>query len=181
MEEFDKLEMIASPKKRAKLHGVITNLSPMKSSASGKNSYFEGHLADETSSLRVVGFDILKQQKLSEHQGEEDTVMLEDCEVKKACFGDGLEVVITQSTSVIPSPRKLEKVVSWNSSINLDEMESLEDYKCVNVSIKVLQVMPRTEVKPGLEKQEVVLSDATGTARLTLWQENINTLEVGRS
>lgn len=136
-------------------------LSPMKPSASGKNSYFEGHLADETSSLRVVGFDILKHQKLAEHQGEEDAIMLE---VKKARFGDSFEVVISQSTSVVPSPRKLEKVVPCNSSITLGMIASLEDYKCVNISSRWWT---------GLEKQDVVLSDATGTARLTLWQENI--------
>ena len=33
-------------------------------------------------------------------------------------------------------------------------------------------------VKAELEKQDIAISDGTGTARLTLWQENIGKLEV---
>ena len=35
--------------------------------------------------------------------------------------------------------------------------------------------MPK-EVKPGLRKQDVTISDATSTARLVLWQDDIDKL-----
>ena len=35
-------------------------------------------------------------------------------------------------------------------------------------------------IKPDLFKQDVSIADATGTARLTLWQEKIGSLEVGK-
>lgn len=102
----------------------------------------------------MIGFDVLQQQKLSEHQEDEQAIMLENCEVKKARYGDSMEVMIKQSTTVVPSPRKLEKVVTCNPSdvTTIDQLKSLEDYKSVTIAIKVLQVTPKIEVKPGLEK-----------------------------
>ena len=44
--------------------------------------------------------------------------------------------------------------------------------------IKVLRISEKQEVKGELEKQDITISDATGTARLTLWQENIGKLDV---
>ena len=41
------------PTKVAKLHGVLTSLSPM---LSGK--YFEGRIADDTSSIRIVEIQV---------------------------------------------------------------------------------------------------------------------------
>ena len=53
LEEFDTLESVGTQTKAAKLRGVITNVSPMKSTP-GKAAYFDGHLADETTSLRLA-------------------------------------------------------------------------------------------------------------------------------
>lgn len=36
------------------------------------------------------------------------------------------------------------------------------------------------EVKPNLFKQDVTLSDSTGTIRLTLWQDDIDKLVLGK-
>lgn len=36
------------------------------------------------------------------------------------------------------------------------------------------------DIKDGL-KQDVIIADATGTARLTIWQLDINKLEKGKS
>ena len=47
--------------------------------------------------------------------------------------------------------------------------------------IKVLRISEKQEVKAELEKQDITISDATGTARLTLWQENIGKLDVDDS
>ena len=46
---------------------------------------------------------------------------------------------------------------------------------------KVLQVNERIQVKPLLEKQDVTLSDHTGTIRFTLWQNDIDSLKIDTS
>ena len=44
-----------------------------------------------------------------------------------------------------------------------------------------MKLHEQTEVKPGLYKQDIVISDATGSARLTVWQDQINILEQDKS
>ena len=101
LEEFVNLESVASPTKAAKVHGVVTNISPMKSAAVGKSSYFYGQLSDETSSMRVVGFDQLQQRKLAEHHEKKQAITLENCEIKKSRYGEDMEVMIKQNTAVL--------------------------------------------------------------------------------
>lgn len=57
-EDYNNLAYARSPGTAAKLHGVLTELSPMKG---GK--YFEGRIADDQTSIRLVGFDTLQQQE----------------------------------------------------------------------------------------------------------------------
>ena len=49
--------------KSQKVEGVLSQLPPLKS---GK--YFDGSLSDDTSSIRVIGFDIKKQEQLAKMQ-----------------------------------------------------------------------------------------------------------------
>ena len=56
--EFDDLAAITTQRKYAKLHGVVTEISTMTES----DKYFEGTLADEKGSVRVVGFDAHQQR-----------------------------------------------------------------------------------------------------------------------
>lgn len=181
MEEFSSLELITLPSKAAKLHGVITNISPMKQTGIGK-SYFECQFADETSTVRMVGFDTAQQQKMAEHQEQQQTISVDNCEIKKSRYGDSMEVLLKQSTAVECSPRKLASVCNnYADIITLDEFFSMPDYKGITIIIKVVKISPKIEVKPGLEKQDIVVADATGSARLTLWQRDIDILEVNES
>lgn len=95
-----------------------------------------------------------------------------------------MEVVITKSTVIATSPQKYANVVSpttTSDSITLVQLQTLQNFQRVTVVIKVLRADPKVEVKPGLFKQDLCISDATGTARLTVWQETINTLEAAKS
>ena len=46
---------------------------------------------------------------------------------------------------------------------------------------KVIQIGEKHEVKPGLFKQDVTISDKTTTMKLTLWQNDIDHLENSKS
>ncbi len=178
-EELDTLECAKKTTKAAKIHGVLTSLSPMKAS-----NYFEGRIADNTKSMRLVGFDTVKQRDLATHHDNNQAVCLENCNIQKSKYSDEMEVVVTKSTLVGDSPRKYPKVVTptaTSSSITLDQLQGLKNYQRVTVVIKVLRADAKVEVKPGLFKQDLCVSDATGTARLTVWQDTINTLNVEES
>ena len=80
LDELDKINSISTPRKNAKLQGVISEVSPMKAAASGKSNYFVGSIADDTGSMRMVGFDAYKHQEVQASQQE--TILLENCDIK---------------------------------------------------------------------------------------------------
>ena len=63
LEEYEDLSLVTTLTKAAKLHSVLTDISPMK-----QGKYFEGRIADTQASLRLVGFDpSIQQQLLTKH------------------------------------------------------------------------------------------------------------------
>lgn len=93
LEEFDNLGGADSPSKSAKVLGLLTSLSPMQA---GK--YFDGHISDDTTSMRLVGFDTVQQKELATRQEtHEPNCHPDNCQIKKAHNGDQMEVLITKS------------------------------------------------------------------------------------
>ncbi len=80
--EFESLSgSLLTPTKLGKLHGFITNLSPMKESAK-KNLYFEGEVTDSSGCARFVGFDENQLKMMHALKNEKQAVTLDICEVK---------------------------------------------------------------------------------------------------
>lgn len=50
--------------KSAKIHGVMTSISPMKKSKKDKTKYFDGKLSDGKSSARFVCFNAKMHERL---------------------------------------------------------------------------------------------------------------------
>ena len=97
-----------------------------------------------------------------------------------------MEVLLTQSTIILTSPRRQDNILPLphplsSDTITLEQLPDIQNYQHVSVMIKVLRISEKQEVKAELEKQDITISDATGTARLTLWQENIGKLDVDDS
>ena len=94
--EFKSLEELvtSTPQKFAKLHGVITELSDMTEA----DKYFEGRLADNKASVRIVGFNRQQQKRLSASLQSKEPVELDNCTIKKQLYGDEMEVVIGGSS-----------------------------------------------------------------------------------
>ena len=61
----------------------------------------------------------------------------------------------------------------------LEEIQELENRKKINVRVKVTAVHDPVQLIEKI-KQEVFLSDQSGSAKLVLWEDNINSLEKGR-
>lgn len=96
-----------------------------------------------------------------------------------------MEVIVNRSTTVLSSPRKIDNVIqsaaasSETITITLGQLQQLQQFQSVTTNAKVIKVSESMEVKPGLSKQDLTIADATGTARLTLWQTDINKLDEG--
>ncbi|SMN02645.1 hypothetical protein SPONN_1545 [uncultured Candidatus Thioglobus sp.] len=183
-DEIDTLDSLSSPMKSAKIHGIVTTLSPMKSGP--KMSYFEGKLADDKASIRLVGFNKAQHHELEAHCKEGDMVTFENCQIQKSKYNDNMEVLLKQSSKVLSSPKKLLNDVLTTPStsshhITLDQLSSIPDYDLVDVKVKVTELGEKLEVTSNLYKQDVMISDSTDTSKLTLWQESINSLQLAES
>ena len=64
--------------------------------------------------------------------------------------------------------------------ITLDQLQTIENFQRVTVKIKVISVKYE-EVKKGLLKQDCVVGDATGTAKITVWEDNVGLFTVDES
>ena len=98
LNEFEDLASIGeSPSPTAKVHGIITGLSPLKPS-SGK-PFFEGTFSDCGPSLRLVGFNEEQQKKLATFHADEQPVALTNCSIMRGKRDDGdLEIIVKDST-----------------------------------------------------------------------------------
>ena len=109
-----------------------------------------------------------------------EPVALVNCQVKESKFSSTLELHMHKNTEVLKSPTKLDaSAITSNSSsdlITLDELPKLDQYQTVSVNLKVINIKSEEE---GLVKQDCVVGDPTGTARITLWEDNVGVLAEG--
>lgn len=134
--------------------------------------------------MRLVGFKRSQRHLLSDFERSSDAVFLENCQVKKARLSEELEVLLKSNTSVCKSPRKFQLPASATSPdpfISVKDAVSKPVFYKVSFKAKVVTVDEPVKLAGGLTKQELTLADATAPVRLTLWQGDVNTLEVGES
>ena len=135
--------------------------------------------------MRLVGFDSKKQEQLASFHEDKQTVAIENCQLKKSKFSDEIEIIVTTATTFSKSPKKFNVPVNDTSSASsptaLDTIHKLQNFQNIIVQAKVLTVKEPLEVKPSLLKQDIIVADSTGTARLTVWQEDTNKISVGSS
>ena len=94
------------------VHGVITELSPVKVSC--KNSevrYFRRKVSDGVKTIRVVSFEPCLRSKLEKSRVEGSTVSIVNCQIKQALQvgSSEYEIVASKRSKVEASPtRKFE-------------------------------------------------------------------------
>ena len=98
--------------KSAKIQGVVTSLSPIKSNKAGTTKYFEGEISDGKSCRRLVGFDAKLHSKLQEYHEKKEALALENCEIKQNRYGSELEVVVRSNSDLHLSPTKFDVAAS---------------------------------------------------------------------
>ena len=172
--EYNSLAAVDSPRIFVEVHGVITELSSMN----GK--YFEGRLADDETSVRIVGFDTTQQKELAAKMNSKKPVQLHNCSIQKQYRAEDMEVVVRGSTQISTSPRKYDKLAR-PLQVLVKEVHDVSDMKRISMVVKVVNVGDREQVKQELFKQDVMVADETDYIRLTLWQEDIDKLQDGNS
>ena len=182
--EVEELSDLVEPVRKASIHGVLTSLSPMKPGK--KQNFFEASISDGTAKRRLVGFSSSQRTKLQNYSDAKKPLFLDDCEIKNALRGIGMDVIMKSSTKISPSPKKFNiPAVEFGAadepkSITLDKIDEMDIYQRVSVTVKVLQVGAEN-ILGNKKMQEVTISDATSTAIVTLWEDHIGQLEKGAS
>ena len=64
-EDVERIDDVDGPISSTRMHGAIISLSPVKKGR--KSIFFDGMLADNTSKIRLVGFDAQQQRKLNDY------------------------------------------------------------------------------------------------------------------
>lgn len=162
------------------VEGKITRLSPMKKSRSTQNEYFDGFLSDSKTSLRLVGFNEQKRSRLEHFYNDDTPVLINNCAAETSKMNNELQIIINSTSEIKASPTKFEAVV--DNDIKLEQLPWLHKYWQVNFDAKVMIVKePTTVGKLKTEVQDIILSDPTGVAKMTLWPPHIGSLQEGQS
>ena len=64
--------------------------------------------------------------------------------------------------------------------MSLNELERIEDGTKVTVKATIVSLAPVRAVSTG-KVQDVIISDPSGTVNLSVWEDNVNKLEVGKT
>ena len=138
----ENLEELDSPRPSANLHAAIRMLSPVKK---GRNSvFFDGTIADSTSSMRIVGFSPEQQKKLSAFQQSKKPINIVNCEIKVSRQNENkMEVMLKNSTKIQESTRGIDATVfqeeeSETPLVKLDELNQIQNFQKINVNVVVL-------------------------------------------
>lgn len=184
MNNFDGVSALEHKSKCVKVHGIMASLSPMKESSSGSARYFDGKLNDGKTSCRVVGFDTKQQQRCEEFREKKEAMSLVNCKDRSSKWGPQLEVTMHGNTEVQKSPTTFDVatlVTSASTEIGLDQLQGLQNYQKVTVRVKVVSVKEESEAQGGLRMQDYIIGDATGAAKLTVWERNVGIFKEGSS
>lgn len=180
-EEVNQLDEVQNPIASATLHGALLSLSKIKKGR--RCNYFDGTLSDGTKELRLVGFASEQHKKLTAYREQNLAVQLHNCEVKQSRQGHQFEILLKTATKITQSTRPIE-VPETDESIkttNLIEITLLINFQKITVDIKVIDVHDPITVNGGKQKQDVIIADATATAKVTLWEKSIDLLVPGHS
>ncbi len=186
VEEFEGVSAVLGTSPSAKIHGVVTSVSPMKKSRTSCN-YFDGEITDGKTSMRLFGFDAAAgvRRRLVEFEEKEQPVVLTKCEVKHSREGSQLEILVGKYTDVDKSEKSFEvesvPAKKIGKKMVLKELGDLVQFQRITVSVKAIRVQEPTEVAGGKKKQDILVGDSTATARLTIWEKEIGKMEEGKS
>lgn len=166
---------IEKPATKVDLHAMVTSISPMK------KKHFVGELMDKQQSIRFVGFNPTQKSQLDALNDNKLPVLLTNCDIQFNQYSQSLEVVIKGYTRVTESAMKFnisDPNTIGTTTITLDQLSDMKEYDKINVKAKIIDVHSPQVMNGGKTKQEVIMVDTTGTATLSLWEDDIDSFKL---
>ena len=191
--EFDDVSSIKNEAQDVVVHGRILGLSPVKQSKKNeKIRYFNCELTDGKKTCRLVSFEPKVRNEFEQFMEAEEAVAVQNCDIKKSKFGPGYEVVLSQKSSVVSSPKrfKVDQVELEKSVGMLSKLMELTDIAAnmgnkVSVQGKILSAEKEvqsitTADKRSYVKRDYVISDSSYACRMVMWEGLVNSIEIGK-
>ena len=184
LEEFQSVSNVTHTSPKAKIHCVVSGIPEDMKKGSG-SSYFDGKLSDDNKSMRVYGYDPGVRRKLFESQTDETSaIIISGCSVKNARGSStDLEVFVNKHATITKSDKVFTAPTSTTGQTTpIKEICDLSVNTFVEVKVTVCSVNdPQCITTKSLTCQELMVADSTGSTRLTVWENEINTMEKGKS
>lgn len=128
-EEVYSLSDVNRPATNANIHGAVVAISPVKKGKYSKCPFFDGDFANETSKIRLVGFDSLQQRRLSDYYERQVPVEIKNCEIKKSRYGDGYDVIL-RSRSIIKMSERQDIDANQSYPITICHLKTKHQMLC---------------------------------------------------
>jgi ssDNA-binding replication factor A large subunit len=110
----------------------------------------------------------------------EKSVTLKNCRITGSKLSEHFEIQLKSGSSVEQSDKTFDVDMSklLTQKITVSEVVNRSVYEKISCSDKVIESL---KVSGGITKQDTVIADDTGAIKLTLWENNIGTIEEGKS
>jgi hypothetical protein len=171
---------IISPTPHATVDALVASLSPPRKSG----RYFDGELTDGEKVIRVIGFKTAQHDILQSYYEKQLPVTLQGCKVQFNQSNNQLEVAIKDYTKITTSTSTFDvanMMTLGAQEIELKQLPSVSEFNRVICRALVTKQSEPQKVGGGKTKQDVTIKDATGSATLTLWENDVGSLKVGDS
>ena len=174
--EFEGINKIDKVSNNVQVCGIIQSLSPLKKSRSNVN-YFEGELADNSGKIRLFGFDAPLHEQLQSFQDSKQPVAVNGCNVTQNKKNSSFELKLPKNTKLAQAKCNIDVAGDTNTKETIADIGSKPEFEKIIIDAKVLVTLDPVKVLPTHTKQDVIVADPTGGIKLTLWNNDINTLE----
>ena len=162
------------------LEGYVHSVSPMKTAKSSKIKYFNYSLEKHDETLKGVCFSPQKCTKLKTL--EETKSPVKPRHYKSSTDND---IVIDQKSLFSPCdqiPFAMSNITTADDVTNIPSLMNVTAEHVITLKAQVTHIAPVKNIisqRHGeLQKQEIMLRDPSGTIKLVLWQQYVNTLIV---
>ena len=164
--------------KSATVHGVIRDVSALKTSKDKRTQYFDAKLTDGKKTVRFVCFEPELRKEIFAMENKE--AALSNCRVQKSKISGrkkSLEIVASKSTNVIKSPRQfIAEMLNECDGVSkcvirgeIVEVKSCDDYRsCKNCKKKVTVLKTFAECKKCKNQQRLSKCGKETVAKLVI-------------
>ena len=154
----------------------------------GATRYFHGYLADETGKIRFVCFNPSKKAKFDEFARTQEAVSFVNALIKRSKFGRGVEVHVSDNSSLAKSPQKINVTTHLDArpdcpkKLHLKDLASQVPGQIIDVHAKVIEATDVNFSAQGVPVLKAGIADDTGAAVIAVWgEELLSLIRTGKS